>query len=105
MFFVVGLLQDKRNEIVKACERYGVARLDVFGSALRDDFRPGESDLDLLVEFKPMKPYERVEAYFGLLDDIRKLFNQKVDLVMTGAIKNQYIARDIDQTKQLLYAP
>jgi predicted nucleotidyltransferase len=28
-------------------------RLDVFGSALRDDFRPGESDVDLLVEFAP----------------------------------------------------
>ena len=101
---MVDLLQNKRDEIAKACERHGVARLDVFGSALRADFRPNVSDLDLLVEFKPMEPYERVEAYFGLLDDIRKLFNQKVDLVMTGAIKNQYIARDIDRTKQLLYA-
>ena len=98
------LLKIRREEIAKACERHGVARLDVFGSALREDFRPNESDLDLLVEFKPMEPYERVEAYFGLLDDIRKLLNLKVDLVMVGAVKNQYIARDIERTKQLLYA-
>ncbi|MHB9054496.1 MAG: nucleotidyltransferase family protein [Thermoleophilia bacterium] len=98
------LLKGRREEIAKACERHGVARLDVFGSALREDFRPGESDLDLLVEFKPMELYERVEAYFGLLDDIRKLLNHKVDLIMVGAVKNQYIARDIERTKQLLYA-
>ena len=88
------LLKIRHEEIAKACERHGVARLDVFGSALREDFRPGESDLDLLVEFKTMEQYERVDAYFGLLDDIRKLLNLKVDLVMVGAVKNQYIARE-----------
>ena len=101
---MVELLENKREAIAKACERHGVARLEAFGSALREDFRPDESDLDLLVEFKPMEPYARVEAYFGLLDDFRKLLNQEVDLIMVGAVKNRYIARDIECTKQLLYA-
>jgi|GEM_PF-4575306 hypothetical protein len=34
-------------------------RLDVFGSALREDFRSGESDVDLLVEFGPMDGYAK----------------------------------------------
>ncbi|MBI4881839.1 MAG: nucleotidyltransferase domain-containing protein [Planctomycetes bacterium] len=38
---------------------HGVARLDVFGSALRDDHRSGESDVDLLVESYPMGPLHR----------------------------------------------
>jgi hypothetical protein len=101
---VVGLLQSKREAIVDACARHGVARLEVFGSALRDDFEADESDLDLLVEFEPMEPYARVEAYFGLLDELRHLLNRDVDLVMVGAVKNPYIARDIERTKQLLYA-
>lgn len=101
---MVKLLENKRGAIESACERRGVARLEAFGSALREDFRPDESDLDLLVEFKPMEPYARVEAYFGLLDDLRKLLDQEVDLVMAGAIKNKYIAGDIERTKQLLYA-
>jgi hypothetical protein len=86
------------------CERYGVARLEAFGSALRDDFDPDKSDLDLLVEFKPMEPYARVEAYFGLLEQLRELLGYEVDLVMVGAVKNPYIARAIERTKQLLYA-
>jgi predicted nucleotidyltransferase len=86
------------------CSRYGVARLYAFGSALGGDFRPDESDLDLLVEFVPMEPNARVDAYFGLLDDLRALLSRQIDLVMIGAIRNRYIARDIDRTKQLLYA-
>jgi len=101
---MVGLLEGKRESIAKACKRHGVARLEAFGSALRDDFNPDESDLDLLVEFNPMEPYARVEAYFGLLDDLRNLLDREVDLVMVGAVKNRYIARDIERTKQLLYA-
>ena len=81
-----------------------MARLEAFGSALREDFRQDASDVDLLVEFKPMEPYARVEAYFGLLDDLRSLFGREVDLVMVGAVKNRYVAQDIERTKQPLYA-
>ena len=62
---MVGVLQSRRGAIVDACARHRVARLEVFGSALRDDFKSDESDVDLLVEFEPMEPYARVEAYGG----------------------------------------
>ncbi len=81
-----------------------MARLDVFGSALRDDYRPGESDVDLLVEFGSMEPRGLADAYFGLLDALRELLGVEVDLVMVGAVKNPYIARAIEREKQLLYA-
>jgi predicted nucleotidyltransferase len=101
---MIGILETKRKQISEACSRHGVARLHVFGSALNADFRPDESDLDLLVEFLPMDPYARVDAYFGILEDLRALLNTKVDLVMVGAIKNPYIAREIERTKEVLYA-
>lgn len=49
-------------------------------AALREDFSSDTSDL--LVEFQPMEPYARVEAYFGLLDDLRGMFGREIDLVM-----------------------
>lgn len=101
---MTGVLEAQRQAIVEICERHGVARLDAFGSALRDDFRPGVSDLDFLVEFEPMEPYARVDAYFDMLDELRALLGMKIDLVMVGAVKNPYIARDIERTKRLLYA-
>jgi predicted nucleotidyltransferase len=84
---VSGLLESKREAIAEVCARHGVTRLHAFGSALRDDYRPDESDLDLLVEFAPMEPYARVDAYFGMLDDLRVLLNREIDLVMVGVYK------------------
>lgn len=102
---MIGLLETKREAIAEVCARYGVAHLHAFGSALREDFKMQESDLDLLVEFAPMEPYARVDAYFGLRDALRALLDRDIDLVMAGAVKNPYISRDIERTKQLLYAP
>ncbi len=45
-----------------------------------------------------------MEAYFGLLSDLRELLARKVDLVMAGAVKNPYVAQEIERTKQLVYA-
>ena len=98
------ILKNRLDAVAQACKRHGATRLDVFGSALRDDFKPGQSDVDLLVELGPMEPYARVDAYFGLLEDLRELLGERVDLVVAGAVKNRYIARDIERTKQLLYA-
>ena len=101
---MVDVLEDKREAIAELCARYGVTRLDVFGSALRGDFRPGESDVDLLVEFGPHEGYALVDAYFGLLDDLRALLGTEVDLLMADAVRNRYIAREIERTRQVLYA-
>ena len=101
---MVKALMDKRQSISEACSRFGVARLDVFGSALREDFRPGDSDVDLLVQFKALSPHELVDAYFDLLDELRSILGVEVDLVMVEAVKNRYIAEDIARTKQVLYA-
>jgi uncharacterized protein len=100
---MVSILENRRDVIAEICARYGVRRLDVFGSALREDFEPETSDVDLLVEFGPMDPYSRVDAYFGMLNDLRSLLQAKVDLVMVGAVKNPYIARDIERTRVALY--
>lgn len=101
---MIDLLESKREAIEKVCMRIGVARLEIFGSALRADFQPETSDLDLLVEFKPMEPYARVEAYFRLRDELCALLQRQVDLVMVGAVKNPYVSREIERTRQLMYA-
>lgn len=101
---MVEVLDNKREAIAQLCVRHGVSRLEVFGSVLRDDFRLGESDVDLLVELGPMESYARVEAYFGMLEDLEALLGTRVDLVMAGAVKNRYIAAEIERTKQVLYA-
>lgn len=97
-------LEAGRGAIGELCKRHRVARLEVFGSVLRTDYTADTSDFDFLVELTPMEPYERVDAYFGLLEDLRKHLGQQVHLVMADAVKNRFIADDIKRTKQLVYA-
>lgn len=101
---MVTIVQDNRDAIVELCHRHGVARLDVFGSVLREDFRPGTSGIDLLVEFTDRDPYALAQAYFDLLDELKALLGVGVDLVMAGAVRNKYIRADIENSKQPLYA-
>ncbi|MCL4553912.1 MAG: nucleotidyltransferase domain-containing protein [Actinobacteria bacterium] len=98
------VLDNKREALAALCRKYSVVSLYVFGSALRDDYRAGESDIDLLVEFAPIGGHAKMHAYFDMLEELQELLGTKVDLVMVGAVRNEYIAREIEATKQVLYA-
>src|SRR3989442_4464642 len=41
-----------REQVAEFCRRHHIRKLSLFGSVLRDDFRP-DSDVDVLVEFEP----------------------------------------------------
>jgi predicted nucleotidyltransferase len=90
--------------ITAACSQHHVSRLYLFGSLLRPDYRPGQSDIDLLVEFQPLEPTELVDAYFGLEEQLTGSLGSAVDLVMASARRNPIVQADIDATKQLLYS-
>jgi predicted nucleotidyltransferase len=66
--------------------------MNVFGSALRADFRPGESVINLLVEFTPIKPADLAISCLSILEFLSSILNIPVDLVMSYAAKNSYIA-------------
>ena len=76
----------------------------MFGSAVDDRFDGAESDLDFLVEFLPLQPGEHADAYFGLLEDLERLFERPIDLVMSRAIRNRYFKESIERSRVPLYA-
>jgi uncharacterized protein len=96
-------IDEKREEIAETCQRYGIERLFIFGSALREDFRPGESDIDLLVEFGPIDISKKFHTFLEARAAFSKILQAEVDLVMSGAVKNKVIAGEIERTKKLLY--
>jgi uncharacterized protein len=90
--------------MVTLCHKYHVRRLDVFGSAARDDFDEQSSDIDLLVDFEEMPFSDRADAYLGLLTEAEVLLGRHVDLVEVSALRNPYLRRGIEASRQLLYA-
>ena len=97
------LAQLQLDAIAAACRRHQVLRMHLFGSALRDDFDPSHSDLDLLVEFQPIEPAALVKAYFDLEGQLASITGKSVDLVMADAIRNPYVRREIEASKRLIY--
>ncbi len=97
-------IDDHRAALGELCRRYRVRRLFLFGSAVREDFDPARSDVDLLVEFGPLPPGGYADAYFGLREALEELFGRDVDLVALSAVRNPYVKADIERTRALLYA-
>ena len=77
-----------RSGIAAICQRYGIQRLEVFGSAARaSDFDPAHSAADFLVEFAPgVEP--GLHSIFGAKADLEALLGRGVDLVEPGAVRN-----------------
>lgn len=77
--------------VERACRERGVRRMRVFGSETRETFDDVNSDLDLLVEFEPTIT-DLFDAYFGLKEDLERIFGRAVHLVTADAVKNPYFA-------------
>jgi predicted nucleotidyltransferase len=83
------------------CQRYGIRRLSVFGSALRDDFS-AESDLDLLVEFQPGRTPGL--AFFRLETELAGLFGRRVDLNTKASLSPYFRDRVLYEARDLYVA-
>ena len=101
---MTGLIEDNRGRLEGLCREYGVKKLEVFGSAVSDGFDERSSDLDFLVEFMPSEPAGHARSYLGLLVALEDLFDRKIDLLETKAIRNPYLMESINQTRVELYA-
>ena len=98
------VLERHRQELIDLCRRYRVHRLDVFGSATRSNFDEEPGDVDLLVQFEDMPHADRADAYLGFLTAAEALFQRPVDLVEVGALRNPYLRRGIEESRELVYA-
>lgn len=98
------LIDEHRAQIAELCRSFGVRQLDVFGSAVREDFDPARSDVDFLVDFASDDDRNRFRDYFALRDALEGLLGRPVDLVMARALTNRYLEAAIDAERQLVYA-
>ncbi len=82
-----------RNKIAEFCRRWKITEFALFGSVLRDDFRP-ESDVDVLVTFAPETRYSLFDLVH-MQDELKEIFGREVDLVERKAVERSenYIRR------------
>jgi len=91
-----------KKKIAEFCRRRKVVEFSLFGSILREDFRP-DSDVDVLVTFSPdarVSLFDLVE----MQDELKAIFKRDVDLVEKDALENPFRRREILNTAKVVYA-
>ncbi len=100
---MIALVDGQSEQLEALCRKHGVRILEVFGSAADGTFIPESSDLDFLVEFFPLNPGEHYDAYFGLMEGLESLFGRRVDLVESGAMRNPYFIKSVNESRRPVY--
>jgi uncharacterized protein len=98
------LINERRRKLNALCRRYAVRRLALFGSALRDDFDPATSDLDVTVEFGKPRGRSPERQYFDFKTALEELFGRSVDLVELTAMPDSRLKRYILRSQVPVYA-
>jgi len=80
-------LLEKLEENIEHIKKYGVKDIGLFGSYVRNE-QKSESDIDILVKFELGK--KTFDNYMDLKFFLENLFNRKVNLVVTEALKPDF---------------
>ncbi len=90
------------DSIASFCDGWKITEFALFGSILRDDFRP-DSDVDVLVSFAPNEKWSLWDI-IAMKEELEKLFGREVDLVQKDCLRNPFRRYEILSTKQVIYA-
>ncbi len=98
----LGLINKTLPELREICSLYHVARLDLFGSALKGPFSK-KSDIDFLVKFSPVPLEDYFENFINFKISLEKLLGRKVDLIEKQTLKNRYLIESIENNHLKVY--
>jgi len=89
------------NKIDEFCKKHHISKLALFGSVLRDDFRP-DSDVDVLVEFVEghVPGYIRLA---GMEIELGEILGRKVDMNTPNCL-SRYFRDEVIASAEVEYA-
>lgn len=94
------------DKIVALCRRFGVGRLEVFGSAADGRFDPSRSDFDFVVRLSRTDGAGEGSLgrrFVALADSLEALLGRPVDLISDKPITNPFFRRSVDASRRLLH--
>lgn len=100
---IIAEIENQTEPLAALCRKHRVRKLEVFGSAADGTFDPARSDIDFLVDYLPLEPGSHYEAYFGLIEDLERLFDRRIDLVDATCLRNPYFIQGVDESRTLVY--
>ena len=97
------LIGQHRDAIRALCQKYGVRRLDLFGSATTGAFDPATSDLDFVATFADTRSPGYADRYLGFAEALEALIGRSVDVITERSIRNPYFRQVVEASRQPVY--
>ena len=91
-----------KEKIEEFCRRWKIVEFALFGSALREDFRP-DSDVDILVHFGEDAEWDLFD-WVDMIEELKSIFGREVDLVEKTSLRNPFRRHYILNTQKVIYA-
>ena len=91
-------IEIRRETIAEFCRQHHIRRLALFGSILRDDFRP-DSDVDVLVEFEPGETPGF--AFIAVQDELSDILGRPVDLHTPASLSTYFREQALNEAEPL----
>ncbi len=88
------------DQLTEFCERHHIRKFALFGSVLREDFRP-DSDIDVLVEFDPDQKISLLSLGSAQVE-ISQLIGREVDLKTEGFL-SPYFRQQVVDSAEVIY--
>lgn len=95
-----------QEKIAEFCRKWNVSEFALFGSVLREDFRP-DSDVDVLVSFPSYEATPSLFDHVDMQDELVEIFGRPVDLLTRGGVedsRNPIRKRAILESARVVYA-
>ena len=98
---MIDLIQEHREEIVRLCQSHGIRRMAVFGSAANGTWRPGESDIDVLIDLDYDPGVGR--RFMRFASSLEQLLGVRVDITTERSVTSDWFRKELSETAIPIY--
>jgi predicted nucleotidyltransferase len=95
------IVASQQERIDVLCRKWKVREMALFGSVLRQNFRP-DSDIDVLVTFDDDAPWSSWDL-LDMREELQDIFGREIDLVEERSLVNPFRKRSILRSKRVIY--
>ena len=93
-------IEDLNINFDDLCVRYGIQKLEVFGSFARGDAHQN-SDIDLIAQFTGLT--NLVDRFFSFKSEVEKISKHPVDILPNKPFKNPIFAKNVNKDRKIVY--
>lgn len=98
---MIATVREHREDIVRLCREHGITRLSLFGSAVKGGWRPGESDVDVLIDLEYGPGVGG--RFMRFASSLERLLGVRVDITTERSVSSEEFRDELRRTAVTIY--